>query len=119
MKPTKAAHNSVREAFENPIPVEPMSGFIGGEKTFRNCKAPSDNNEMSEVSDLSEMSSMSEVSRSPHIDPTWSEVERDIFEERAAILEFDAGFSRGRAEFYAKDYLSRTHSGCDGKNSDD
>lgn len=35
-------------------------------------------------------------------DRFWTEAERDAYEERAAILEFDAGMSRDEAEAEAK-----------------
>lgn len=41
----------------------------------------------------------------------WSESDRADFEERAAILEFDGGFSRDDAEHRARDCIRRRQTG--------
>ena len=47
---------------------------------------------------------------------------REFFEERAAILEFEAGLSRAEAERQAsqltRDYLARRQSGLEGRDVD-
>ena len=44
-----------------------------------------------------------------HAIKDWTEAKRDEFEERAAILEFDAGHKRGNAELLAYQQIMKVN----------
>lgn len=60
---------------------------------------------LSQASQSSQESNLSQLSQSGS---DWSDLERELFEERAAIIEFESGTTRRRAEFLAGAYFSRT-----------
>lgn len=49
---------------------------------------------------------MSEVSvLSVFANPNWSDIDRELFDERAAIVEYEGGLNRNRAEFLARRWI--------------
>lgn len=65
----------------------------------------------SQVSDLSETSGLSkesDVSSTSELDLGWTEEQRDHFEERAAIMEYDGQIDRRLAEYLARGLVQRS-----------
>lgn len=57
---------------------------------------------LSKMSNMLQLSTLSCLSASAFINPAWDREERDLFEERAAIIEFDGGLGRSQAEYLAR-----------------
>ena len=62
---------------------------------------------VSQMSRKSTASQTSQLSIPGMVNPNWTELERDQFEERAAILEFDAVLPRGLAEYRARSAIEK------------
>jgi len=95
----------VRSAFRNPITVHLNNDEFPACSTGSSKRTADTKVELSTLSHLSQLSEMSVVSahsESIYIDPDWTAEQLCLFEERAAILEYDGGMVRSVAEYHAR-----------------
>ncbi|NNE80001.1 MAG: hypothetical protein HKN18_06970 [Silicimonas sp.] len=97
----------IRECFANAEDLTHFARRIENSKGYRNRTGHSRNQDLSQMSGVSQLSGLSQLSASRFVCPYWSELDRDSFEERAAILEYDGGFSRVTAEQMASQMINR------------
>ena len=95
----------VRSVFRNPITVHLHNDEFPSCSTGAPNKSAGTKAKLSTLSHLSQMSDMSVLSahsKSIYIDPNWTAEQLCLFEERAAIFEYDGGMVRSVAEYYAR-----------------
>ncbi len=92
----------VRETLRNAEDISPDPASLGKVRHSPGYKPAAGSADLSKLSDLSRLSELSNLSVSPFLNPTWTALQRDLFEERAAILEFDGGMQRRTAEYLAR-----------------
>lgn len=103
-QPGANAQSSIREALDNAeVILPPLRGQTGPRiPSEADGKPEVPMSQLSKKSDLSHLSGMSQTTLA---NPNWSDLERDLFEERAAIIQHDAGFPRSRAEYLARRFV--------------
>ena len=95
----------VRAVLENPVTVSlrdneapPRRTGVCGETVGREVKL----SDMSRLSQTSDMSVLSAPSTSSYINLDWTAEQVHLFEERAALLEYDGEMERSVAEYHAR-----------------
>ncbi len=100
---------AIREAFANAEWIDWNKASSNAPPARRRQSPQTPNSKVSEMSELSDLSPVSDLSTPCVSMAGLTEFEIDAFEERAAILQFDAGLTREDAERQAWELIFWSH----------